>query len=345
MADGLMTTQLLEPLTLRAVAPLTDATPELDCSVVIVTWNSGRWIERCLNSLLPEMKRGLKVVVYDNHSTDDTVARARRFRNGSVEIVRSEENHGFAYGVNRSIAATGSEYILLLNPDCELEEGALSAMIDFLDHHVEHAAVVPLLLEADGTPQREFQLRRFPTIGSVAAELLLVDEALPRNPFTARYRYRELKIEEPVKVEQPAAAAMLLRRSVVERIGPFDERFTPAWFEDVDYCRRLAEEGETIALLPAARGWHHGGASLEHISFIRFTEVWYRNLHRYAAKWFSPREVETFRWLVIVGMFLRIGALAVGFRRRAVKRRDALRAYRRVMSQAFNRWNDASPSS
>jgi GT2 family glycosyltransferase len=170
------------------------------------------------------------------------------------------------------------------------------------------------------------------------AEVLMLDKLFPRNPTTARYRYRDLDLTEPRRIEQPAAAALLLRRDVVEEIGPLDEQFAPAWFEDVDYCRRLAERKKEVWVVPAAQVRHFGGASLEHMDFERFVDIWYRNMWRYARKWLRPAQQEALRWAIIAGMLLRCGAGLIGLRPRGVGRWIAFRGYANVLKRAFDRW-------
>jgi GT2 family glycosyltransferase len=291
--------------------------PEPTLSILIVTWNSERWIDRCLRSI-PAACDGLgyEVVIHDN----------------------SKENIGFAAGTNRAFAQSRGRYVLLLNPDCELAPGALWQLYEFLESRPHIAAAVPLLVDEDGAPQREFQLRRFPTLASLAAEVLLLDKLFPRNPATAQYRYRDLELDEPRRIEQPAAAAMLLRRSVIDDVGPLDEQFAPAWFEDVDFCRRLAERKREVWVVPKAVVRHFGGASLEHMPAARFVEVWYANMWRYARKWLRAGEAETLRWTIIGGMMMRCIATAVGIEPKGMTRGEALRAYMLVMRNAFERW-------
>ena len=318
------------------------ATRPLDLSILIVTWNSERWIDRCLRSV-PAACEGLQyeVVIHDNASSDATL----RGLDPDVRVLRSATNEGFAAGTNRAFDASRGRYVFLLNPDCELEPRALTLLYEFLESHPKIAGAVPLLLDEHGVVQRDFQLRRLPTLGRLAAEVLLFDKVFPRNPATARYRYRDLDLTEPRRIEQPAAAALLLRRDVVEQVGPLDEQFTPAWFEDVDYCRRLAERGNEIWLVPAAQVRHYGGASLEHMHFAGFVDIWYRNMWRYATKWLRPGQTEALRWTIIAGMLLRCGAGLIGLRPAGVARVEALRAYVGVLKKAFHRWHDSSASS
>lgn len=312
-------------------------TAALDLSILIVTWNSERWIDRCLRSI-PAACEGLRyeVIVHDNASNDATLTLVR-----DAQVIRSMTNDGFGAGTNRALSASTGRYVFLLNPDCELAPNALTLLFEFLESHPHIAAAAPLLIDDDiGRTQREFQLRRLPTMRTFAAELLLIDKIFPRNSTTARYRYRDLDLTEPRRIEQPAAAALLLRRSVVDQVGLFDEQFAPAWFEDVDFCRRLAEAKQEIWVAPSAHVRHFGGASLEHIRFGGFIDIWYRNMWRYARKWMRPGHAEALRLMIIVGMMLRCAAFFVGLHPRGIPRREAFRAYSRVLKRAFDRWDE-----
>jgi N-acetylglucosaminyl-diphospho-decaprenol L-rhamnosyltransferase len=325
----------------REAAPPRSRTRALDLSILIVTWNSERWIDRCLRSI-PAACEGLdyEIVVHDNASSDATVQHLRE-----ANVLRSNVNAGFAAGTNCAFAASRGRYVFLLNPDCELAPRALTNLFAFMESHPQIAAAVPLLIDESGDSQREFQIRRLPTLGTFAAEVLMLDKLFPRNPTTARYRYRDLDLTHPQKIEQPAAAALLLRREVVEEIGPLDEQFAPAWFEDVDYCQRLAAAKKELWAVPSAEVRHFGGASLEHMPFSRFAEIWYRNMWRYAKKWLRPGQVEALRWAIISGMLLRCAASVVGLRPGGVGRREAWRAYAGVLKRAFDRWDESRSSS
>ena len=331
-----------EVASLRAEAPQARETsvrllPRIDVSVVIVTWNSERWIERCLHAIeaacdgLPH-----ETIVYDNASFDGTLRRV----GPDVQVVTGGENAGFAAGINRAIARSRGRYVFLLNPDCELAPRALAQLVAFLDEHPDAAAAAPLLSDDDGQSQREFQLRRLPTPATFIAEVLALSRFLPRNRQTASYRYRDLDLSRPSLVEQPAAAALLLRRSVYDEIGPLDEQFVPAWFEDVDYCRRLAEVHKNVYVVPAATARHFGGASLEHVAFVTFIDVWYRNMFLYARKWFTAPQTELLRWVIIAGMLLRLPLAVLGIAHGEAGRARAVRAYAGVLRNSFFRWTE-----
>jgi GT2 family glycosyltransferase len=339
-----MTTGIEEAHSLPKAAGRPYPVPDqVDLSIVIVTWNSERWIERCLASLEAACDgRDYEIVIHDNASTDGTLAKVGRV---DARVLRSPANSGFAGGINRAVRESRGRYIFFLNPDCELGPRAVSRLCDFLDSHPNVAAAAPLLVNESGGSQREFQLRRLASLRALAAEALLLDKLFPKNAVTARYRYRDLDLSKPQRIEQPAAAAMLVRHSVFDEIGPLDEQFTPAWFEDVDYCRRLAEAKKDIYVVPEAVASHVGGASLEHMPYGRFIDLWYRNMWRYARKWFSPAEAESLRWAIIAGMAMRWVAASLGVKNGSSSREEALRAYSTVLRKATHRWDDSSPSS
>src|SRR5437588_13024117 len=112
----------------------------VEISIVIVTWNSERWIERCLRAIPAACEGiGYEIVLHDNASADGTLALV----GDDVQILRSGENDGFAAGSNRAIAQTRGRYVFLLNPDCELEPRALTLLLEFLDSHPHVAAAAP----------------------------------------------------------------------------------------------------------------------------------------------------------------------------------------------------------
>ena len=320
----------------------TFAATEPELSILIVTWNSQRWIERCLRSI-PTACAGLayEVVVYDNASHDHTL----QLLDGDVRLIASQRNDGFAGAINRALGTARGPFVLLLNPDCELGPRSLTLLVDFLRKHPDVSAAAPLLEDERGESQREFQIRRFPTLATFVADVLAIDKVWPSNPVTESYRCRDLDLSQPQRVDQPAAAALLMRREVFDDVGPFDEQFSPAWFEDVDYCKRIAQAGKEIWIVPPAQARHFGGASLEHVPFARFIDVWYGNMFRYAKKWFTPVQAEALRWFIMLGMILRVPAALLGIAHREVGRMGAFGAYMGVLKRAFERWDDASPSS
>ena len=151
------------------------------------------------------------------------------------------------------------------------------------------------------------------------AEVLLIDKFFPSNPATARYRYHDLDLTEPRRVEQPAAAALLLRRETIDEIGPLDETVRAGV---VRGRRLLPPPGRADRRKCGSCRRRRRGISAAPVSSTsrsaRFVDVWYRNMWRYARKWMRPGQAETLRWAIIAGMLLRCLA---GDRRLASARR------------------------
>ena len=248
---------------------------------LFVTYNSAEYIGRAIASCL---RYDISVLVVDNASTDATLQSIPS--DDRVAVIASETNLGFAGAVNRGVKESAASLFLLLNPDIEL----LTSIGPMIDAVVEnrHSAVAGLLTNPDGNPQKGFSFRRLPTPAALAFEVLAINRFWPSNPVNRWYRCLDLDPLQPQTVEQPAGACFLFRREDWVRLGGFDERYYPVWFEDVDFCRRLLDKGGTIWFAPSVRILHHGGHSVQKIDLGCRQRFWYGSLLRYAAKHFRP---------------------------------------------------------
>ena len=248
--------------------------------VVFITYNSAGYIRRAVEACL---RQGLTVLVVDNASTDGTVEEIPA--DERVRVVVSGRNLGFAGGVNLGVREAEEELILLLNPDTELLDPI--APIVAATGPKRHNAVTGVLVNEGGVAQKGFSFRRLPTPAALAFEVLGINRIWPGNPVNRWYRCLDADLGEAQEVEQPAGAFLLFRREDWERLGGFDERFYPVWFEDVDYCRRLRDGGGSVWFEPSVRVLHFGGHSVQKIEFGCRQRVWYGSLLRYVAKHFG----------------------------------------------------------
>jgi N-acetylglucosaminyl-diphospho-decaprenol L-rhamnosyltransferase len=253
--------------------------------VVIVTWNSEAEIGPCLQAL--QRWHDGDVLVVDNASKDHTCQMVQRFPN--ARLLAETENHGFAGGVNRGVAAVSGDYILILNPDTELQ-GPLEPM----RIAARQGAAGGRMLGEDGQAQIGFNVRRLPTPMSLCFEVMGLNRLFPGNPVNRRYRVLDLDLRVEQEVEQPPGAFFMVRREAFEQLGGMDERFWPVWFEDVDFCARLRQSGFKIRYTPAVSVKHLGGRSVNKI-YKPFKQLaWYASLLRYATQqfgWCSRRMV------------------------------------------------------
>lgn len=247
----------------------------------------------------------------------------------AVMLIASAVNLGFAGGVNAGVAAASTPWVLVLNPDVTVSGDAIRTLLDAVCDAHDIGAAGACLMDADDEPQAGFAVRRFPTLATLAVDLLLVDAVWPGNPVTARYLARDLDLSVSQDVEQPAAACLLVRRAAFDAIGGFDTRYHPAWFEDVDFCRRLRAAGWRIRYVAEARPRHEGGVAMRSLGLGRFNQAWYRNMRTYVDRHHAPAGRLLFRGLLAAGMLLRAGISLL-----RARSRDA-RAYLAVLPLAF----------
>ena len=259
------------------VSPSTD--PHMTTGAVIVTHNSAAFIAAAVESCL---RQNLEVVVVDNASTDDTLARLHPYP--AVKIAANAHNAGFAGGVNQGIHLLTSEIALLLNPDAEL----LTSIEPASAACAEHGASAGLLVGQSNKPQTGFAVKRLPTPAALAFEVLGLNRLWPSNPVNRHYRSLDTDLIQPNVVEQPAGAFLLVRKDIWQRIGGFDEGFHPVWFDDVDFCKRLHDAGIAIQYVPASVARHEGGHSVGRMAHARRARYWYGSLIRYSVKHFGP---------------------------------------------------------
>lgn len=271
-----------------------------DVGVAIVTHNSDGVIGACLDACLAH---GLtRIVVIDNASSDAT--REIVLRRPAVQWVANTANGGFARGVNQAMRILETPLVLVLNPDVVLLDRLDPLLREFATPAV--GAVCGLLEDAGGTPQRGFTVRRFPTPATLAFEVLGWNRLFPSNPVNRSYRCLGLPFDASCDVEQPAGAFLLTRRDAWQQIGGFDERFEPVWFEDVDFCLRLNQEGYRIRFCPGVRAQHAGGHSVGKISRKCQQLYWYGSLLKYAAKHFRPAGKRVVCAAVVIGSLSRM---------------------------------------
>lgn len=267
-------------------------------SVVVVNWNSREWLDRCLRAL---SQTPHQIIVVDNASTDGSAEMVRQSF-PAVTLVESRENLGFAGGVNRGRLEASTDRLLILNPDIHASAAAIERLAATLASDAGLAAVAGRLVNSDGTPQVGFTVRRLPTVASLAADLLLVDHLWPSNPLSFTYYARDLDLDASQDVEQPAAACLMVTATAFDRIGGMDTRFHPAWFEDVDFCRRLGEAGYRLRYEPAAIFVHRGGVARDTLGPQAFSRTFHVNMVRYVEKHHGTPAALLIRALVVVGM-------------------------------------------
>jgi len=241
-------------------------------SVIIVTYNSQDFIGECLKSVERAIEKaksrdwglgtgdlfGAEMIVVDNASIDGTVEIVRQFEN--VRLIRNAQNLGFAAGVNCGAKVAQGDWLLLLNPDCIVDENALSTLTDFVRNCGDEVAIVGLqLLNPDGTLQPSG--RRFPKVWEFILALLGFSRWMEARWFAGR---DFTKVQE---VDEVSGAALAVSRKAFEQVGGMDEGFF-LFFEELDLCRRAKAKGFKVVYLPDAKVKHLWGASVKRVPEI-----------------------------------------------------------------------------
>ncbi len=265
-----------------------------------------------------------ELIVVDNGSDDDLTELATDRPN--VSVLEPGRNLGFGAAVNRGTAEAGADLILILNTDAVPEPGALDALVDGMANHPDAAGLAPRLLGADDAAQAAWQLRRLPTLRTLIGYCCFVEPTPAPEPAAG------------AAVEQPAACALLLRRSAFENAGGMDQRFWPAWFEDVDLARRLADQGERVLYWPEAVFRHGLGASVPRLGYGAFLAAYYRNLDRYARKHHGRGAALLLRAVLAGAAVMRIVLLPLRCPGRARGRGEAFGGLWRLAAAAVTGW-------
>ena len=223
-------------------------------SAVVVNHEAGEALLECVASLRAEGVADVTVV--DNASADGS-PEALLSVDAGVRMVQTGTNLGYGAAANRGIDASGSEFVLVTNPDVAVHHGALEALVDVLGADPTLAIVGPRILEADGT--RYPSARRFPSLIDAAGHALLGD-LVPTNRFTRRYRLGYLDADDVTDVDWVSGACFLARRRALEELHGFDESYF-MYAEDTDLCWRARRAGWGVLYVPGAVVTHLQGVS------------------------------------------------------------------------------------
>jgi N-acetylglucosaminyl-diphospho-decaprenol L-rhamnosyltransferase len=268
---------------------------------VVVNYEAGSLLLDCVQSLLADDGAGVpEVVVVDNGSSDGSVA-AVRAAFPEVVVVDPGANVGYAAAANRGIAATSGPVVAVGNPDLVVAPGTAAALLARFDAEPDLAAVGPALLNPDGS--------QYPSARAHASTIDAVGHAafgrfFPRNPFTRRYRHLDADWARSRDVDWVSGALIFVRRSALDSIGGWDERYF-MYMEDVDLCWRLRRLGWRVVYEPAGRATHVQGVSTAGRPYRMIVEH-HRSVYRFAARrWHGVRRL----LLVPAACFLALRAL------------------------------------
>ena len=299
-------------------------------SIVIICWNDLRVIRDCLRSIFEGTHSiDFEVIVSDNGSVDDSTEFIHKHY-PTVRVVENQQNLGFARGNNAGICASRGEYVLILNPDTIIHDGALDKLAEFAERHPEAGAFGCRVLNPDGTYQ--VSARLFPTIRRYWVSALGLSKLSSAFVYEEYPRWRG---DTERSIDWQSGCCVMFRGDLLKRLGGFDEQFF-YHFEEVDLCRRVWNSGQSILFTPEAVITHLGAQSVNRFP-VRFEIEKHRSRYRYFYKHFGREAARRCRRLSIAK--IRVRQLGYGllnrFRPSEVLERR-LEMYREVV-----RWNQA----
>jgi N-acetylglucosaminyl-diphospho-decaprenol L-rhamnosyltransferase len=236
---------------------VTVAPEEAELAIVIVNYNTGGYLGRCLASL--ERHRGdvsIDVLVIDNASRDGSHTAAVA-AHPWARLIENPANVFLSPAWNQGVRETAAPYVLLLNPDTEWWAGTLADYVAVARTHPHAGIVGPLVRNSDGSVYASG--RPFPSVVDAVGHAFL-GPVLPGNPFTRRYHLDGWDRASEREVDWVSGCCLLVPRDVFAGIGMLDEGF-PLYGEELDLATRLRAAGRTVLYTPAVEIVHEIGVS------------------------------------------------------------------------------------
>jgi GT2 family glycosyltransferase len=234
----------------------------LDLSVIIVSWNTREMLRNCLSSLTMNGEETAKeIIVVDNDSADESRDMVKN-EFPEVKLINSGKNLGFGKANNLGVNIAEGKYVLFINPDTVVLGKAIEKMAEFMDEHEDIGALGCKMIYPDGEIQ-PLGLQWYPTPITELVNLLFISSS------TIKYLKHCLPYVDPRKsgyVIKLYGGCLMVRKTVLDRVGCFDERFF-MYGEDVDLCRRINDAGYKLYYLSESEIIHYcGGASKKAVS-------------------------------------------------------------------------------
>lgn len=300
----------------------------LDLSIVIVNWNTRDLLVRCLGTLSSGAQGvSYEVVVVDNASTDGSRDGVKRDF-PEVRLVSNTSNVGFCAATNQGIRASSGCYVLLLNSDTEVRDGALARMVGYMDRHAEVGIVGPKLRNRDGSLQLSCGIP--PSLSTELFNKMLLHILFPF------YKLGDWDHRETRTVGWVSGACLMARRAMLDRIGLLDERMY-MFYEDIELCLRARRRGWHVVYLPSSEVIHLGGQSVQQ-DFGRMLVVSQRSTFYFFQKHYTGLDLRLLRLFTVGEMVLRSllwGGIGLAYSARRVESRRRLKAYWTILRRSL----------
>ena len=250
--------------------------------IVIVNWNSGDYLSKCIQSVLLESNLKIigQILIIDNNSSDNSIDLVPS--HSKIFIVENKINLGFAKACNQGFSLCNETHTLLLNPDAQLLDKTLSECISFMEENTSVDILGVSLLDDNG--KITHSCARFPSPIRYFYDALGLSKIAPKI-FHPAILMTDWDHKESKKVDQVMGAFMFMRNSIFKKLGYFDERFF-VYYEELDFSKRLVESGGISYFNHSIKAIHSGQGTTSKVkSFRLFLNL--RSRLQYAKKHFN----------------------------------------------------------
>lgn len=273
-------------------------------SIIIVNYNVKYFLEQCLYSVRKAVKGiALEVIVVDNNSVDGSVEMLKdKFKD--ILLIENRKNTGFSVANNQGIEIAKGEYILLLNPDTVVQEDTFEKIIAFMDEHPDAGGLGVKMIDGKGNFLPESK-RGLPTPMVAFFKIFGLARLFPKSKLFGKYHLGYLSNDEVHEVDVLAGAFMLMRKTVLEKVGLLDETFF-MYGEDIDLSYRIQLGGYKNYYYPNTSIIHYKGESTKKSS-VNYVFVFYNAMIIFAKKHFSKNNAQLFSFLINIAVYVRAG--------------------------------------
>lgn len=255
----------------------------VDCSIIIVNWNVKDLVIKTISHVLEQTNVNTEIIVVDNASSDGSVQAIQQAFPEQVKLIASPVNLGFAKANNLGAQQASGDYLLILNPDCYLNEGSLNlALQSIKNNQVDILGF--RLFNADGSQQ--LSVRNFPRLKDIFLFCLRINHWQKIFSIFSNYFQLNFDYNKSQPVEQVMGACFLIKTELFKQLKGFDEKFF-IWFEEVDLCKRVKDLNKTIYYDKDCTAVHVGGQSFHQASGCYKSKIFYNSLYYYTTKHFS----------------------------------------------------------
>lgn len=244
----------------------------LDVSVIIVNWNTREILRNCLRSIYEQTNHiRYEVIVVDNASSDGSAEMVRE-EFSQVVLIENAENRGFAAANNQGMAIAHGRYVLLLNSDTIVLDGAIQKTLIFADQQTDMAVVGCQVWENENEIQRT--CFPFPSVKNMCFQATGLRRMFPRSRVFGRIDYGWWDRTTLMEVDVVGGMFMLVRREAIDQVGLMDEDYF-VYAEETDWCFRFWKAGWRCVFTPNARIIHldGGSKSADQISMKMFVQL------------------------------------------------------------------------